>query len=148
MNSITVLIIVIGLIIIGSAFMVYITEKLDNRAKYKLILNVEYMQKTLNNFMYKGKEINLKLVTENITPKHFDCSYNKIFVNTLYINNNPIVSVWKFNTLHKKYEIISNSEYDTSDLYSLLRKYKKEADKVWSENYDKLYKKSHFNSMY
>jgi hypothetical protein len=140
---------IIGIsIIIGSAFMVYITEKVDNRRKVKLILNVNYMQKTMSNFMYKGKQINLKLVTENITPTHFDYSYNKIFVNTLYINNNPMVSIWEFNTLIKKYEIISNSEYDTSDLYSLLRKYKKEADKVWSENYDKQYKKSHSNPMY
>jgi hypothetical protein len=147
MNFITDLIILTGLII-GLTFMVFITERLNNKAKRKLILNVAYMQKTINNFMYKGKEINLKLVTENITPTHFDYSYNKIFVNTLYINNNPIVSVWEFNTLHEKYEIILNSKYDTLDLYSLLRKYKKEANKAWSENFDKHYKKSHSNSMY
>ena len=114
---------------------------IDKRKIFKLITMVSYAEKYVDGFTFKNKEVKLKLVTENLTPKQFDCSYNSIQSHTLYINGNPVVSAWVINTLSKNIKIIYNEKYDTTDLYKILKAYKKQYNKAFTKDFNIEYEK-------
>jgi hypothetical protein len=114
----------------------WLKDKYDIRKHFELITEVGFYSKYVDKFTYKGKELKLQLIKENLTPKHFNYSYNTIMSFTLYINEQAIVSTWVMNTLNRTIKIIENEQYDTKELYKILQLYKKEGDKSWWKNYN------------
>jgi hypothetical protein len=133
--------------IIGIFTLTFIITKIDERRQYNLIKMVSYANKYVKDFCYKNKTIKLTLVEDNVTPKYFDVSYNNLRTYTLFINDNPVVSLWEIDTLSKKIEMILNKSYDTKDLFKILKAYKKEYNKAWNEQYKIKYEKDK-KSMY
>mgnify|MGYP000903906855 CR=1 FL=1 len=130
--AIAIILFYIGLFII----ITFIISKVHERKQYKLITTVDQSNKYIESFCYKGKSIKLNLIVENATPKYFDTSYNQLRTYTLFVNDNPVVSVWEIDELSKKRAMIFNKNFDTKDLFKILKAYKKEYDKAWDEQYE------------
>lgn len=116
-----------------------IAGKIQKKKRYNLITIVSQASQYVKDFNYQGKPIILKLIEENMTPKHFDTNYNRLQTYTLFINENPVVSIWVIDALSKKREMIFNQNYNTNDLFKILKLYKKEYNKAWHEHYKTTY---------
>jgi hypothetical protein len=112
---------------IGMVLFIALSIFLVRRKQRKLIL---YFRNEITDFIYGGKNIKVKLIESDITPKSFDTSYNHIREHTLYINENPIVSVWEISTLRTIYKVIFNEKFKSDNLFKILRSCKKQ---VWQE---------------
>jgi hypothetical protein len=117
----------------------FIISKILEKRQYKFIKMVSYASKYVENFCYKGKFIKLNLIKDDVTPKCFDTSYNYLRTYTLFVNDNPVVSLWEIDALSKKTKMIMNKNYDTKGLFKILKAYKKEYDKTWDVQYKTTY---------
>jgi hypothetical protein len=136
----------VGWIIVG--IILFVISKIDIKRKFNLIRTVSNDSKYVDSIIYKGKTIKLNLVVENLTPKHFDCRYNNLCSHTLFVNEKPILSMWVIDTLSKKIEIIENKTYNTSDIYKILKIYKKEYNKAWVKQFHEQYNKKYNQSIF
>lgn len=128
-------IIILITIILPSVLVALLIMKVEEELEYKRVDTAIWQSREINDnriniFQYKDKEINIKSESKNITPKDFSYSYNNIYVETLYINNNPVASIWEVNTLTKYHKLILNNEYDITELWKILKTHRK---KYWKD---------------
>jgi hypothetical protein len=104
---------------------IYIGSKISVRRVYWMLNSISYDQNYLKDFKYKGKSIEVKVLEENITPRTFDYEGNSITSMLVYINDNPVLDLWITQTPFKKINMIINNEYNTKDLFKILKTYRK-----------------------
>lgn len=139
MGIILMMVIMLIVIVIVSILLALLQCKAEEKKQINLIKYLE--DHKLPEFKYKGDKINFELkmdvITQEIEKEYFNFSYHRVTLYTLFANNNPVLSLWEMHGLNDKYMIVDNHDYDTNNLYEILRLYKKEYNRQWYINYDK-----------
>jgi hypothetical protein len=103
--------------------LVFLYKDTDTHLKRDIIKN-RYQYDGLT-FDFNGALVNITFKTTNITPTTIYPSYNNISEIVVFINENPILSIWEMSTLINRSVIIKNKAYKFTNIRKVLKAAKK-----------------------
>jgi hypothetical protein len=91
---------------------------LKDKILYRKILSFE--NAGIIKFHMGDKDIEFELKINDITPETFG-TYCEINECVLYIDKNPVISVWRLKRFCKKYLLVENDDYNLTNLKKVLK---------------------------